>query len=598
MHFLSFILVLLPSLVFSQADLDAFKKDQSFEQHKKWVAEDIAKCKSTPAECKISTLFMVDDFSQTYLRKQAKAKIRQIEFQKKNPSVKGDKLKQEFGRIASEVEIDYAKHENENTDKTMGYELKDNKKNIKDVYYFDVKKLKAEHRKLYGATYEAKPYYDDVPGNFQAAIDQHILDMKTAAKEIKALGFEKYIEGWGNEMEAVDARLSDMLPAATCKEEAIRQLLKLFKDDKENILGKQFELTAIKTALLLKKDAGHKATELKSLEGFVNQKQKEFASDDKIGELKKIYAQEAKQVDIKRLEGMTAKIKKGEYNYYNSETRILNSDVSAFYLLMDNHQEEGVPAFGVEDAAVAWAFGSLASQIKDKKSPEYSKINLSNQVNKLMSPKVAGGTDTPVKELEKMQISSETEIDQALKETLKSQLSPECLAELNLNGESCDASLVDLKSEAFGQMMKEITAKYDQAEGPNAVAGYYGEVKDFIAKISVNPPLKKADKVTPENPGKKYTQKLFNGWPYEKAYFDSKDRKERLYNQIQQYKFLKEKVKCEKDNKKCWKDKSLMLEKALTIRTTNEKFPKGVECLKLKEIADGQMLFVGEVDCK
>ena len=553
-----------------ETPLEAFNRETFLSQKQK-VQKDIELCKSNPDACKIANEFMFSGHDESFYRMRAKIFIRQSEFAKKHPELKGDRLTNEMNRIQRETTYDY-------------FHFKDAAGEIS---------LKLNDKLEDG--YKPKPYYDVVPEEYQHLIDQHFLDMKSVAREIEDLGFSDKIEDWEHKQKA----FNKMVSVPSCREEAIAQLLKLFKDDKKNILGKQFELTAIKTAMLLKRDAGYSKTELKSLEDFVNQQQKDFAGDDKIQELKKIYSNEAKQEDIKRLEKMTTRLKQGQYNYWDREKRILNSDISAFYLLMDKHEEDGSPSFGTEDAAVAWAFGSLAEQIKDKTSPEYSKINLSNQVNKLMSPKVAGGTDTPVEELEKMKISSEGEINQAIKETLKSKLSPECLAELDLAGEeSCDASLVDLKTEAFGQMMKDISANYEKAEGPNRVAGHYGEVRDFIGKVSVNPPPKKAEKVTPENPGKKFTKRIFNGWPYEKTFFDSKDGKEGLYNQIQQYKFIKEKVKCAKDNKKCWTDKYVMMQKALTIRTTNEKFSKGVECLKLKELEDGQMLFVGEIDCK
>lgn len=578
MKLLLLLLFLISSFVQAQSELDQFPegpldvfKREAFLPQKIKVQDDIELCKLKPDACKISNQFMFSGHDESFYRMRAKIIIRQSEFTKKHPDLKGDGLKHEMDRIQRETTYDYFQFKN-----SVGeFSLKLNDK-LKDGY-------------------KPKPYYDVVPEEYQDLIDQHYSDMKSVAKEIEGLGFSDKIEDWEHKQKD----FNKMVAVPSCRDEAIAQLLKLFKDDKKNILGKQFELTAIKTALLLKKDESYSKTELKSLEDFVNQKQKDLVGDDTIQKLNEIYSSEAKQEDINRLEKMTAKLKRGQYNYWDREKRILNSDVSAFYLLIDKHEEVGVPSFGTEDAAVAWAFGSLAQQIKDKTSPEYSKINLSNQVNKFMSPKVAGGTDTPVEELEKMKMSSEEEINLAIKDTLKHNLSPHCLGELGLSGlESCDASLIDLKSEAFGQMMKEISTKYEKAEGPKRVNGYYGEVRDFLAKTTVNPPPKKAAKVTPENSGKKYTQKLFNGWPYEKAYFDSKDRKERLYNQIQQYKFIKEKVKCAKDNKKCWTDKYVMLEKALTIRTTNEKFPKGVECLKLKELADGQMMFVGEVDCK
>lgn len=389
----------------------------------------------------------------------------------------------------------------------------------------------------------------------------------------------------------------------SCKEKAMKEILSLFKDDSKNILGKQFQLTAIKTAILLKKDQGYKETELKSLEQFVNQKQKEISGDESLKKLKEIYANSGKPEDIKKLEGMTARMKAGQYNYYHAEKRILNSDVSAFYLLMENHHEEGIPAFGKEDAAIAWAFGHLASQVKDKTSPAYSKINLSNQVNKLMDARVAGGTDTPVAQLEKMQLESEAEINQSIQETLKSNLSSECLSELKLGeGEDCDESLADIKAEAFALMMKEISDENNKAQAPNTVAGYYGEVKDFIGQLSVRAKPQaqtQTDKKSPPalHSSAKYTERLFKVDGSANHYFGkTEEERKNLYDRIDNYKKLKAHIKCAAGDKKCWTDKHWAQKDALVFRTGADGI--GTKCLQLKEVKDGQIL-IGEYadDC-
>jgi hypothetical protein len=448
--------------------VDQFKSNLNIKKLR--AQSQIELCKIFPNDCHIKPSDLMPDSS--LLKEDALAIIKQKEFLKsvKLPDdVYGDKT-----QFAMEAEMDI------NAD--LGIENK---------------KLKDKYLAKFGGQYEPKPLPELLNNEMQKAIDEWEKEMGAELTKVADLKLQEKISLW--EDDATQAQFEEMRPK-NCKDSAIQELLALFKDDKQNVLGKQFELTAIKTALLLKKDVAYGGVKLKSLEDYVNKQQGKLLSDEKMKKLKIIYGESGEPEDTKKLEGITKNIKAGKYSYYDPKTRILNSDVSAFYLLMDKHEEEGMPSFGKEDAAVAWAFGKLAERA-DKKTVDYSKLNLSNQVNKLMDARVAGGTDTPVEDLEKMQKSHEGEINNALTTTLKSKLSADCLKELGLEGdEVCDETLVDVKTIAFGKMLKDVSDEAIKANSSIKINEYYGEVKDFIGKLSPKPIVTKTKTKTVPDP--------------------------------------------------------------------------------------------------
>ena len=454
--------------------VDQFKSNLKIK--KLHVQSQIELCKTFPNECYIKPTDLIPYSS--HLKEEALAVIKHKEFLKSIE--KADDGSSDVKRFEMEAEMDF--------NAEQGIENKE----FKDKYMAK-----------FGALYEPKPLPQLLNSEMQKAIDDWEKEMGAELTKVADLKLQEKIQTWSDD--ATQAQFEYLRPK-NCKDSAVQELLTLLKDDKQNVLGKQFELTAIKTALLLKKDKAYGGVKLKSLEDYVNKQQGKLLSEDKLKQLKIIYGESGEPADVKKLEGITNNLKAGKYSYYNPKTRMLNSDVSAFYLLMDKHEEEGMPSFGKEDAAVAWAFGKLAERA-DRTTVEYSKLNLSNQVNKLMDARVAGGTDTPVEDLEKLQKSHETEINSVVATTLKSKLSAECLKELGLEGdEVCDETLVDIKTIAFGNMLKDVSNEANKADSSSKINEYYGEVKDFIGKLSPKPFVKpKPKKKTVEEPVKEKT---------------------------------------------------------------------------------------------
>jgi hypothetical protein len=438
--------------------VDQFKADLKIKKLK--AQSQIELCKSFPNDCVINS-FNLMPYSEN-LKIDALYTIKKKEFLKANSVESVDKETHDRFQLEATLDV-YADQE------------------------FEIKEELSKYESLYGAPYKPQALPEVMNTEIKKAIEDWEKEMGPELTKVADLKLQGKITTW--EEEATQSHFESMRPK-NCKDSAVQELLNLFKDDKQNVLGKQFELTAIKSALLLKKDQAYGGVKLKSLEDYVNKQQGKLLSDDKLKQLKIIYGESGEPADVKKLEGITNNLKAGKYSYYNPKTRMLNSDVSAFYLLMDKHEEEGMPSFGKEDAAVAWAFGKLAERA-DRKTVEYSKLNLSNQVNKLMDARVAGGTDTPVEDLEKMQKSHETEINSALATTVKSKLSAECLKELGLEGnELCDETLVDIKTIAFGNMLKDVSNEAIKADSSSKINEYYGEVKDFIGKLSPKPFVK------------------------------------------------------------------------------------------------------------
>lgn len=257
-----------------------------------------------------------------------------------------------------------------------------------------------------------------------------------------------------------------------CRKEAIAKILDLFKDDKQNILGKQFNLTAMKTALYLKGKAAPGSVPT-TLENAINKDQANLAKDEKITELKKIYADHG--LVAGGMDEMVAKMKEQKFNYYSSANRMSNDEASKMYLLLSKN--DSPVKFGMEDAAVAWAFGQMNKF--EKGTAEYNKMSLSTQVNKMMSVTIAGGTNMSVDKLQAAAKESEKVIDDAIDVSLKT-ISEACQ---KMFPENC-LVLGEVKQQAFAEMIKTIVSKQDLKMNDKEVVGYHMEVKNFIGKPS------------------------------------------------------------------------------------------------------------------
>lgn len=261
-------------------------------------------------------------------------------------------------------------------------------------------------------------------------------------------------------------------PEDLCRKEAVAKLLELFKDDKQNILGKQFNLTAMKTALYLKgKVAPGSVPE--SMEQIINKEQANLARENAVVELKKIYKEHGLEQAGTGMDELVSKMKQGEFNYFAAKSRMTNDEASKLYMLLSKSDSD--IKFGMEDSAVAWAFGQMNKF--ERGTSQYNKLSLSTQVNRLMGPTIAGGTNMDPEALKQASQAVEKEINDAVDVSLKS-ISEACQ---NMLSENCLIA-ADLKHDAFAALMKTIISKQEQKLDDKALSGFHMEVKSFIGK--------------------------------------------------------------------------------------------------------------------
>jgi hypothetical protein len=261
-------------------------------------------------------------------------------------------------------------------------------------------------------------------------------------------------------------------PEELCKKEAVAKILELFKDDKQNILGKQFNLTAMKTAMYLKGKAAPGSVPV-SLEAAMNRDQESLSKDEKITELKKIYADHGIDSAGAGMDEMVAKMKSKKFNYYSTANRMSNDEASKLYLLLS--KSDSPVKFGMEDAAVAWAFGQMNKF--EKGSSQYNKMNLSNHVNKMMNATIAGGTNMSVEKLQADSKAEEKAIDDAINESLKT-ISAACLSMIP---ENC-LVIGDAKQDAFAEMVKTIISKQENKMDDKELKGFHVEAKNYLGQ--------------------------------------------------------------------------------------------------------------------
>ncbi|MBA2404796.1 MAG: hypothetical protein H0V66_08495, partial [Bdellovibrionales bacterium] len=263
-------------------------------------------------------------------------------------------------------------------------------------------------------------------------------------------------------------------PEELCRKEAVAKIMELFKDDKQNILGQQFNLTAMKTALYLKGKAAPGSVPV-SLEQSINKDQASLTKDEKIVELKKIYADHGMDGAGAGMEEMVTKMKQQKFNYFSSASRMSNDEASKMYLLLS--KGDSAVKFGMEDAAVAWAFGQMNKF--EPGSAQSNKMSLSTHVNKMMSTTIAGGTNISVEKLEAASKEAEKAIDDAIAVSLKS-ISEECQ---KMFPEGC-LVIGDVKQDAFAGMIKAILDKQVNKMDEKEVAGFHVQAKSFLGHPS------------------------------------------------------------------------------------------------------------------
>lgn len=263
---------------------------------------------------------------------------------------------------------------------------------------------------------------------------------------------------------------------ARCKEEAVQKLLELFKDGGHDILGQQFNLTAMKTALYLK-DKVSEGSVPRSLEDVVNRKQSELSKDSKIKNLKELYKKHGLEKAGPGLDSLTKKLqdKTHKFNYFSSQNRMTNEEASNLYLLLDKSDTD--INFGIEDAAVAWAFGKVNTA--EKGTVAYNQLSISTQANKLMDVSVAGGINMSAEKLKENIKKSEQGINNALKGAFSS-LTADCQ---DIIGETAGCVLYsDIKIDAFAAMMKAVADKTEPVVDDKKIADYSLKFDKFIGE--------------------------------------------------------------------------------------------------------------------
>lgn len=242
----------------------------------------------------------------------------------------------------------------------------------------------------------------------------------------------------------------------TCKDEALSVIVALFKDDKKNMLAQQFEITALKTAILVRGHFNDKKGN--TLEDFINQRQDAIRNDETIKRVQAVYSKYGLSNDLVKLDDFT-KIQR-KYNFHSMGQRLFNDDASKLYLLLSTDDSSSNPKFGMEDASIAWIAHKVQSSLNLKKgSIDYNKFNLSNQVNRFMGAEVAGGSDLSVKQIKDRLDKKQKNFEDELKAQLQT-ISEECKEKLGLLGEQCPAK--ELGVEAFAKIIIEINDENNQ----------------------------------------------------------------------------------------------------------------------------------------
>lgn len=146
------------------------------------------------------------------------------------------------------------------------------------------------------------------------------------------------------------------------------ELKRIFLEDKEGILEKQFRLTTLKLAREVS------AHHLQTLEEHIKTAQKdvEHSSKDRLKEIENHFeanlVKDFELVDLK-------KIKKA--NYFKTSSRLNNIDLS--YLMYQSRQS-GDETFTKSDAAIAWYMGKVANVSYPMGSANYNQLQISTLI--------------------------------------------------------------------------------------------------------------------------------------------------------------------------------------------------------------------------
>jgi hypothetical protein len=161
-----------------------------------------------------------------------------------------------------------------------------------------------------------------------------------------------------------------------CQEELKIEIAKLLEQDKNNIIGLQYELTVLKMASLV---VGEKKS---TLEGMIKQSADTIAKADqgKIDKMRELYKKYGLPEDEQKLYDHL-KEKSINANYYAKDKRFFNQDSSAF--LMMYQQLNPSSTIKDSDISVLWLMDKVSQKAQSqfgKYSSAHNRTNLSTRI--------------------------------------------------------------------------------------------------------------------------------------------------------------------------------------------------------------------------
>ncbi len=224
------------------------------------------------------------------------------------------------------------------------------------------------------------------------------------------------------------------VPELNCEDELKKQLLSLLKEDKQNILGKQFQKTSLKLALNLINNRSNK--NIKTLEDFISRDQQKLISSDNqnvLAKMMKFYQEHGKIEDANFIKNQFGDVK--EASYWNKEKRLSNENISAYLLAESLSNDKS--SFSEVDAATVW-FAHQANSVFEKGTAEANLTNMSALVYRQVGL-LKRDLPVKVKKLEEVISGIDSELDLALtslKEKVEKNLS-QCIVNGVFNGSQC-----------------------------------------------------------------------------------------------------------------------------------------------------------------
>ena len=164
-----------------------------------------------------------------------------------------------------------------------------------------------------------------------------------------------------------------VVPASdsSCKDQLTQALTKLLEDDKQNIIGHQFELTVLKLAAFASSE------NKTSIEDLIRKKSSYIAGMDKgiIEQMNQVYKQYGLKADAEKI---TTHLKRKAVNasYFPRDKRFFNEDSSAFVLAFQKMNSSS----GVKDTdvSVLWFMDKISKEVRKTKGRYSASANLTN----------------------------------------------------------------------------------------------------------------------------------------------------------------------------------------------------------------------------